>query len=65
MASCFHPHQQIEDDGDESLTRFRSGGLLKLANHLFGWAGDLTIEASAALKEVVARETALVGTRSC
>jgi proteasome accessory factor B len=51
----FHPHQQLEDDGDELLVRFHSGGLLELANHLFAWAGDLVIEDPTALKEIMAR----------
>ena len=49
----FHPLQQFEDDGEEVLVRFRSGGLFELANHLFGWAGDLVIEGPAALKETM------------
>lgn len=50
----FHPLQQCEDDGEELLIRFRSGGLLELANHLFGWAGDLVIEGPDELKGLVA-----------
>ncbi|WP_066653670.1 WYL domain-containing protein [Sphingomonas sp. CCH10-B3] len=49
----FHPLQQFEDDGEEVLVRFRSGGLFELANHLFGWAGDLVIEGPAALQEMM------------
>ncbi|WP_223806871.1 YafY family protein [Novosphingobium sp. LASN5T] len=51
----FHPHQQLEEDGDELRVRFHSGGLLELANHLFAWAGDLVIEEPVALKEIMAR----------
>lgn len=51
----FHPHQQLEEDGDELLVRFHSGGLLELANHLFAWAGELVIEEPVALKEIMAR----------
>lgn len=49
----FHPHQQFEDEGDELLVRFRSGGLFELANHLFVWAGDLVIEGPTALKDTM------------
>jgi proteasome accessory factor B len=51
----FHPRQQLEADGDEVLIRFRSGGLLELANHLFCWAGDLMIEGPDALKDLMAQ----------
>lgn len=51
----FHPLQHCEDDGKELLIRFRSGGLLELANHLFGWAGDLVIEGPGELKGVMAQ----------
>lgn len=49
----FHPHQALEADGEELLVRFRSGGLLELANHLFLWAGDLVIEGPETLKEIM------------
>ena len=51
----FHPHQQFEEDGEELLIRFHSGGLLELANHLFSWGGDLVIEGPDALKVVMAQ----------
>lgn len=51
----FHPLQHCEDDGEELLIRFRSGGLLELANHLFGWAGDLVIEGPGELKGIMAQ----------
>lgn len=49
----FHPGQQCEDDGEELLIRFQSGGLLELSNHLFSWAGDLVIEGPDALKAMM------------
>lgn len=58
----FHPHQQIETDGEELLVRFRSGGLAELAGHLFGWAGDLIIEQPEALKDVVRERLAAAET---
>jgi predicted DNA-binding transcriptional regulator YafY len=51
----FHPNQQVTEDGEELLIRFRSGGLLELANHLFSWAGDLVIEGPDALKDIMAQ----------
>jgi predicted DNA-binding transcriptional regulator YafY len=35
------------------LIRFRSGGLLELANHLFTWAGDVVIEEPDALEAMM------------
>ena len=55
----FHPRQQFENDGEELLIRFRSGGLLELANHLFNWAGDIVIESPEALLEVMAERLAV------
>ena len=49
----FHPHQQFEEDGEDLLVRFHSGGLLELANHLFQWAGDVVIEGPDALKTIM------------
>ncbi len=49
----FHPHQIFEEDGDELVVRFHSGGLLELANHLFLWSGDLVIEGPHALEEIM------------
>ena len=49
----FHPLQLFEEDGEDLLVRFHSGGLLELANHLFQWAGDLVIEGPDALKTIM------------
>ena len=54
----FHPNQEIENTGDHLVVRFRSGGLIELSNHLFGWAGDLIIERPKALKEVMRKRLA-------
>jgi predicted DNA-binding transcriptional regulator YafY len=54
----FHPKQQIEEDGEELVVSFSSGGLVELANHLFGWAGDLIIEQPEALKDVMCERLA-------
>lgn len=58
----FHPHQQFEADGEELLVRFSSGGLVELANHLFGWAGDLIVEQPEALKDVMRERLAAAET---
>lgn len=58
----FHPHQQFEEDGDELIVRFQSGGLFELANHLFGWAGDLVIEGPDALKDMMEKRLAAAQT---
>lgn len=55
----FHPAQVLEDDGDELLVKFRSGGLREIAEHLFTWGGDIRIEAPDALRKVM-RERVLL-----
>lgn len=59
----FHPHQVIEQDGDELVVRFRSGGLREIAEHLFTWGGHVQIEGPAEL-QVVMRERLGVGMRA-
>ncbi len=49
----FHPTQQIEEDGNELIVRFRSGGLREIAEHLFTWGGDVRIEAPEELRKVM------------
>lgn len=49
----FHPSQQVEKDGDELIIRFRAGGLREIAEHVFTWGGEVTIEGSDALHEVM------------
>ena len=49
----FHPHQQIEEDGNEVVVRFRSGGLREIAEHLFTWGGKVRIEAPEELRAVM------------
>lgn len=55
----FHPTQAFEDDGDELLVRFRTGGLREIAEHLFSWGGDVRIEAPEELRAVM-RERVLL-----
>jgi len=56
----FHPHQQIEEDGDELVVRFRSGGLREIAEHLFTWGGEVRIEAPEELRAVMRERVNLV-----
>jgi len=55
----FHPSQRFEEDGNELLVRFRSGGLREIAEHLFTWGGDVKIEGPDALRDVM-RERVLL-----
>lgn len=49
----FHAQQVIEEDGDELVVRFRSGGLREIAEHLFTWGGEVRIEAPEELRAVM------------
>ena len=49
----FHPDQMIEEDGDELVVRFHSGGLREIAEHLFTWGGLVCIEEPEELREVM------------
>jgi predicted DNA-binding transcriptional regulator YafY len=49
----FHPLQVIEQDGDELVVRFCSGGLREIAEHLFTWGGGVRIEAPDELRAVM------------
>jgi proteasome accessory factor B len=41
----FHPNQRVEELGDGSLKiRFTAGGMREIAEHLFTWSGELSIE---------------------
>jgi predicted DNA-binding transcriptional regulator YafY len=53
----FHPAQTVEDLADGSLAvRFRSGGLLELARHLFTWGDTVEIIAPPRLRELMVGE---------
>lgn len=56
----FHPQQVIEEDGDELVVRFRSGGLREIAEHLFTWGGEVRIEAPEELRAVMRDRVNLV-----
>lgn len=49
----FHSAQAIEEDGDELIIRFHSGGLREIAEHLFTWGGHVRIEEPEELREVM------------
>ena len=49
----FHPQQQLEEDGEEVVVRFHSGGLREIAEHLFTWGGEVRIEAPRELQKVM------------
>lgn len=50
----FHPTQTVEETDDGGLRiRFRAGALRELADHLFGWGGDVAIEGPPALIETM------------
>lgn len=49
----FHPSQTMEEDGDELVVRFHSGGLREIAEHLFTWGGLVRIDEPEELREVM------------
>ena len=55
----FHPRQVIEEDGEELIVRFHSGGLREIAEHLFTWGGEVRIEAPKELRAVMKESLAL------
>lgn len=55
----FHPAQQVEEDGETLLVRFRAGGLREIADHLFTWGGNIVIEGPPALCDVMRERLAL------
>lgn len=55
----FHPSQHFEEDGEELIVRFRSGGLREIAEHLFTWGGDVRIEGPEELRKVMTERVML------
>jgi predicted DNA-binding transcriptional regulator YafY len=54
---CFHPDQQTEDQPDGSLlVRFRAGGRLEMAWHLFTWGPHVEIVEPASLRRLLVEE---------
>ena len=59
----FHRHQQVEELADGGLRiSFSSGGMRELAEHLFTWAGELTIEGPEILVTTMRERLAAAGT---
>jgi len=60
----FHPRQKIQTLSDRRLeVRFRSGGMLELARHLFSWSGKVEIVRPDALREIMLNEVNAVAAR--
>lgn len=56
-AFAFHPGQTLEEQPDGSvIVRFRAGGLLELARHLFTWGAAVEILAPSKLREMMTAE---------
>lgn len=53
LAWRFHLTQAVAEDGDTFVVQFRAGGLREIAEHVFGWGGDVVIEAPKALLRVM------------
>jgi len=52
----FHPRQEMEEEPDGSLlVRFRAGGLLEMAWHLFTWGASVEVVAPLRLRELLVR----------
>lgn len=60
----FHPAQEMADDGETLVVRFRTGGLREIAEHLFGWGGEVVIEGPEALRAVM-RERLMAAGVAC
>lgn len=55
----FHRNQQMEElENGDLLIRFTSGGMRELAEHLFTWGDELTIEQPGALVEMMRQRIA-------
>lgn len=57
----FHPQQLIEQDGEEIVVRFYSGGLCEIAEHLFTWGGEVRIEGPEELREMMRERLSAAG----
>lgn len=56
---CFHPDQSVEDEPDGSLlVKFRAGGRLEMAWHLFTWGPHVEIVEPVALRRLLVEELA-------
>ena len=58
----FHPSQTMEEQSDGSLiVRFRAGGLVEMAWHVYTWGGDLEVLAPEELKRLCAKSRVRIG----
>jgi predicted DNA-binding transcriptional regulator YafY len=54
---CFHPDQTLEEEPDGSiLVRFRAGGRLEMAWHLFTWGPHVEVVAPVRLRRLLVEE---------
>ena len=61
----FHATQQLVDQPDGTLeVRFRSGGLLEIARHVFSWGGTVEVRAPERLREILRAELDAVAARN-
>lgn len=51
----------IEQDGEELVVRFNSGGLREIAEHLFTWGGDVRIEGPEELRAMMRERLSAAG----
>jgi predicted DNA-binding transcriptional regulator YafY len=58
----FHPRQRLTNEGDTLLIEFTCGGLREIAEHLFGWAGQVEIIGPPQLIECMREQLALAAT---
>jgi predicted DNA-binding transcriptional regulator YafY len=49
----FHPQQVIEQEGEDLVVRFFSGGLREVAEHLFTWGGEVRIDGPEELRAMM------------
>ena len=58
----FHPTQEMEEQADGSLiVRFRAGGLVEMAWHVYTWGGDLEVLAPEKLKQLCLKPRVRIG----
>ena len=57
----FHPRQMIEQNGEELIVRFYSGGLREIAEHLFTWGGEVRIEGPEELRAMMRERLSAAG----
>lgn len=61
----FHPAQVLEEDGEDLLVKFRTGGPREMAEHLITWGGEVRIEAPEELRKVMRERVMLAWASVC